>query len=205
MVAIAIINHTVLDDFRRTLELIAGPAQLEITLGSRRGRVPRGHGRHRARRSRRRGGARPRARHARAGGRSRRDARALRRRPDAGGHARALPHRARRGGSDTLEWLADPRSIALTASFAASHGLGVGDRLRLSTRRGAGRRSPCAACSSRRASRGRSAASLAVMDLPAAQMASARTTSSTRSTWCSGRASHRRLVQRGSRRRSRRP
>src|SRR5262249_50104881 len=34
MVAIAVINHTVLDNFRRTIELIAGPAQLEIALGS---------------------------------------------------------------------------------------------------------------------------------------------------------------------------
>ena len=34
MVAIAVINHTVLDNFRRTLELIAGPAQLEVTLGT---------------------------------------------------------------------------------------------------------------------------------------------------------------------------
>jgi hypothetical protein len=34
MIAIAVVNHTVLASFRRTLELIAGPAQLEITLGS---------------------------------------------------------------------------------------------------------------------------------------------------------------------------
>src|SRR5262249_47595191 len=34
IVAIATITRSVLDDFRRTLELIAGPAQLEITLGA---------------------------------------------------------------------------------------------------------------------------------------------------------------------------
>jgi putative ABC transport system permease protein len=135
MVAIAVINRTVLENFRQTLELIAGPAQLEVTLGA--GEV----------------------------GFSESAVDTVRADPavevalglvrgtmvlaDDPGETlqlfgvdltqeRALEryHIGLVGGGDTLEWLADPRSIALTSSFAARHGLSVGDQLPLSTRQG---------------------------------------------------------------------
>jgi putative ABC transport system permease protein len=169
MVAIAVVNHTVLASFRRTLELIAGPAQLEIALGS--GEV----------------------------GFSDAVVDVARADPGveaalglvrgtvalAGGRGEPLQlfgvdltqdHTLERyriglagGGSDMLEWLADPRSIALTASVAARHGLGVGDQVRLSTRRGllvATVRGLLEPQGLARAFDG----SLAVMDLPAAQL-----------------------------------
>ncbi len=169
MTAIAVINHTVLASFRDTLELIAGPAQLEITLGT--GEV---------------GFAEAALDVARAD-------------PDVeaalglvrGTMALAGPpreplqlfgvdltqeHTLERyriglagGGSDKLEWLADPRSVALTAAFAARHGLAVGDHVRLSTRWGvltARIRGLLEPEGLARAFGG----ALAVMDLPAAQM-----------------------------------
>jgi putative ABC transport system permease protein len=169
MVAIAVVNHTVLASFRRTLELIAGPAQLEITLGS--GEV----------------------------GFSEAVVDAARADPGveaalglvrgtvalADGRGEPLQlfgvdltqehtlerYRIALSGdrSDMLEWLADPRSVALTATFAARHGLAVGDRVRLSTRRGlltATVRGLLVPEGLARAFGG----ALAVMDLPAAQM-----------------------------------
>ncbi len=71
--------------------------------------------------------------------------------------------------ADILVWLNDPRSVALTAAFADRHGIAVGQRVRLSTPRGIedftvrGLLRPAGLAS---ALGGR----LALMDLPAAQM-----------------------------------
>ncbi len=170
MVAIAIINRSVLDDFRRTLELIAGPAQLEITLGT--GEV---------------GFPEATVDTARADPGVEvalglvRGSLAV---ADDPGETLELfgvdltqeDTLARYhigltdGGSDTLAWLADPRSIALTTSFAASRGLGVGDPLRLSTREGMATFTVRGLLEPQGMARAFGGA-LAVMDLPAAQMA----------------------------------
>jgi len=169
MVAIAVVNHTVLASFRRTLELIAGPAQLEITLGNGEVGFPESVIEI--------AGADPdveaalglvRGTVALAG---------------SGGETLQLfgvdltqEHTLERyriglagGSSDKIEWLADPRSVALTATVAERHGLRVGDRMRLATRRGllvATVRGLLEPDGLARAFGG----SLAVMDLPAAQM-----------------------------------
>ncbi len=169
MVAIAVVNHTVLAGFRRTLELIAGPAQLEITLGS--GEVAFGDS---------------------VVDVARADpgveaALGLVRGTMALADRQAEPlqlfgvdltqehtlERYRiglaRGSSERIEWLADPRSVAITAAFAARHGLAVGDRVRLTTRRGllvATVRGLLEPQGLARAFGG----ALVVMDLPAAQM-----------------------------------
>src|SRR5262249_12355867 len=136
MVAIAVINRSVLDDFRRTLELIAGPAQLEIRLGA--GEVGFPEATVEAAR------ADPGVEVALGLVRG-----TLAVADDPGDTLELFGVDLTKedtlaryhiglaeGGSDTLAWLADPHSIALTASFAASRGLAVGDRLRLSTREG---------------------------------------------------------------------
>ena len=168
MVAIAVINHTVLDNFRDTLELIAGPAQLEVTLGA--GEV----------------------------GFSEATVDAVRTDPDveialglvrgtlalADDPAETLQlfgvdltqedalqryHIGLTGGGDTLEWLADPYSIAVTTALAKQHGLVVGSTLPLSTRQGLirftvrGLLEPQGLAAT-------FGGVLAVMDLPAAQM-----------------------------------
>jgi putative ABC transport system permease protein len=170
MVAIAIINRSVLDDFRRTLELIAGPAQLEITLGA--GEV--GFPEATVDTARADPGVEVALGLVRG---------SLAVADDPGDTLElfgvdltqedtlARYHIAlAEGGSDTLAWLADPRSIALTASFAASRGLGVGDRLRLSTREGMATFTVRGLLEPQGMARAFGGA-LAVMDLPAAQMA----------------------------------
>jgi putative ABC transport system permease protein len=168
MVAIAVINHTVLDNFRQTLELIAGPAQLEVTLGA--GEV----------------------------GFPEATVDTVRTDPDVEialglvrgtmalaedpaetlqlfgvdltqEHALERYHIALVGGGDTLEWVADPRSIAVTSAFAASHGLAVGKTLPLSTRQGVVTFTMRGLLEPEGLSRAFGGV-LAVMDLPAAQL-----------------------------------
>ena len=170
MVAIAIINRSVLDDFRRTLELIAGPAQLEITLGA--GEV---------------GFPETAVDAARADADVEaalglvRGTLAVADDPsdtlELFGVDLTQENTLDRyhigladGGSDTLAWLADPRSIALTTAFAASHGLAVGDRLALSTRQGTAMFTVRGLLEPQGMARAFGGA-LAVMDLPAAQLA----------------------------------
>ena len=170
MVAIAIINRSVLDDFRRTLELIAGPAQLEITLGA--GEV---------------GFPETAVDAARADADVEaalglvRGTLAVADDPsdtlELFGVDLTQENTLDRyhigladGGSDTLAWLADPRSIALTTAFAASHGLAVGDRLALSTRQGTATFTVRGLLEPQGMARAFGGA-LAVMDLPAAQLA----------------------------------
>src|SRR5262249_16840313 len=164
------INRSVLDDFRRTLELIAGPAQLEITLGA--GEVGFPEATVEAAR------ADPGVEVALGLVRG-----TLAVADDPGDTLElcgvdltkgATPPRSHiglaEGGSDPLAWLADPRSIALTSSFAASRGLAVGDRLRLSTREGMATFTVRGLLESQGMARAFGGA-LAVMDLPAAQLA----------------------------------
>jgi putative ABC transport system permease protein len=168
MVAIAVINHTVLDNFRRTLELIAGPAQLEVTLGT--GEV----------------------------GFSEATIDTVRADPgvevalglvrgtlaladDPGEtlelfgvdltqeHALERYHIGLSGGGDTLEWLADPRSIALTSAFAVRHNLAAGKTLDLSTRQGLVKFTVRGLLEPEGLARAFGGV-LAVMDLPAAQL-----------------------------------
>ncbi len=170
MVAIAIINRSVLDDFRRTLELIAGPAQLEITLGAGEVGFPESVV----------DSARADAGVEAALGLVR-GTLAVADDPsdtlELFGVDLTKENTLERyhiglvdGGSDTLAWLADPRSIALTTAFAASHGLAVGDRLTLSTRQGTAAFTVRGLLEPQGIARAFGGA-LAVMDLPAAQLA----------------------------------
>jgi putative ABC transport system permease protein len=168
MVAIAVINHSVLDNFRRTLELIAGPAQLEVTLGA--GEV--GFSESTVDRVRADPGVEVALGLVRG---------TLALAEDPGEtlelfgvdltqeHALERYHIALTGGGDTLEWLADPRSIALTSAFAARHGLVAGDHLRLSTRQGLVTFTVRGLLEPQGLSRAFGGV-LAVMDLPAAQL-----------------------------------
>jgi len=168
MVAIAVINHTVLDNFRQTLELIAGPAQLEVTLGT--GEVGFPEGTIDTVR------ADPGVEVALGLVRG-----TLALAADPGEtlelfgvdltqeHALERYHIGLTGGGDTLEWLADPRSIALTSAFAARHGLAAGRTLDLSTRQGLVTFTVRGLLEPQGLSRAFGGV-LAVMDLPAAQL-----------------------------------
>jgi putative ABC transport system permease protein len=170
MVAIAVVNHTVLASFQRTLELIAGPAQLEITLGS--GEV--GFAEAVVDRARSDPGVEA------ALGLVRGTV-ALADDPteplqlfgvDLTQQSTLERYRIRLagGGDDTLEWLADPRSIAVPASFAARHHLELGREVWLVTRRGLLRATLRGVLEPEGLARA-FGGDLAVMDLPAAQLA----------------------------------
>jgi putative ABC transport system permease protein len=73
------------------------------------------------------------------------------------------------GGDDPLVWLNDPRSIAVTTSFAKRHGIGIGRTVLLSTPGGVGRFTVRGILNPEGMARA-FGGTLALMDLPAAQV-----------------------------------